>query len=211
MDLETIIKIILFGVALAMDAFAVSITDGLIYSDINKKKIFFIAATFGLMQALMPVIGYFAVEIISLIVGNSGSDTAVNVFKEVITWVSFGLLLFIGGKMIFEGIREINKPIEEKRDKLFSIKEVLIMGVATAIDAMAVGVSLHAGLSNNFTIWLHVSIICVITFGLSLIGLFLGKQILKLLKGKTEISVIIGGSILVLLAVWVVLSHYLGI
>ena len=111
MDLETIIKIILFGVALAMDAFAVSITDGLIYSDINKKKIFFIAATFGLMQALMPVIGYFAVEIISLIVGNSGSDTAVNVFKEVITWVSFGLLLFIGGKMIFEGIREINKPI----------------------------------------------------------------------------------------------------
>ena len=85
------------------------------------------------------------------------------------------------------------------------------MGVATAIDAMAVGVSLHAGLSNNFTIWLHVSIICVITFGLSLIGLFLGKQILKLLKGKTEISVIIGGSILVLLAVWVVLSHYLGI
>ena len=194
-----------------MDAFAVSITDGLIYSDINKKKIFFIAATFGLMQALMPVIGYFAVEIISLIVGNSGSDTAVNVFKEVITWVSFGLLLFIGGKMIFEGIREINKPIEEKHDKLFSIKEVLIMGVATAIDAMAVGVSLHAGLSNNFTIWLHVSIICVITFGLSLIGLFLGKQILKLLKGKTEISVIIGGSILVLLAVWVVLSHYLGI
>ena len=211
MDLETIIKIILFGVALAMDAFAVSITDGLIYSDINKKKIFFIAATFGLMQALMPVIGYFAVEIISLIVGNSGSDTAVNAFKEVITWVSFGLLLFIGGKMIFEGIREINKPIEEKHDKLFSIKEVLIMGVATAIDAMAVGVSLHAGLSNNFTIWLHVSIICVITFGLSLIGLFLGKQILKLLKGKTEISVIIGGSILVLLAVWVVLSHYLGI
>ena len=108
MDLETIIKIILFGVALAMDAFAVSITDGLIYSDINKKKIFFIAATFGLMQALMPVIGYFAVEIISLIVGNSGSDTAVNVFKEVITWVSFGLLLFIGGKMIFEGIKSIN-------------------------------------------------------------------------------------------------------
>ena len=211
MNFEIIAQIILFGIALAMDAFAVSITDGLIYSDINKKKIFFIAATFGLMQALMPVIGYFAVEIISLIVGNSGSDTAVNVFKEVITWVSFGLLLFIGGKMIFEGIREINKPIEEKHDKLFSIKEVLIMGVATAIDAMAVGVSLHAGLSNNFTIWLHVSIICVITFGLSLIGLFLGKQILKLLKGKTEISVIIGGSILVLLAVWVVLSHYLGI
>ena len=211
MDLETIAKIILFGIALAMDAFAVSITDGLIYSDINKKKSFFIAATFGIMQALMPVIGFFAVEIVSLIVGNSGSTQAIEIFGVVITWISFGLLLFIGGKMLVEGIIEIRKPAEEKKAKLFSVKEVLIMGVATAIDAMAVGVSLYAGMSTNVTIWLHVSIICVITFGISLIGLFLGKQILKLLKGKTEISVIMGGCILILLAVWVVLSHYLGI
>ena len=211
MTLEIIAKIILFGIALAMDAFAVSITDGLIYSDINKKKSFFIAATFGIMQALMPVIGFFAVEIVSLIVGNSGSAKAVEIFSIAITWVSFGLLIFIGGKMLIEGIIEIRKPAEEKKAKLFSVKEVLIMGVATAIDAMAVGVSLHAGMSTNVTIWLHVSIICVITFGISLIGLFLGKQILKLLRGKTEISVIIGGCILVLLAVWVVLSHYLGI
>ena len=211
MDLETIAKIILFGIALAMDAFAVSITDGLIYSDINKKKIFFIAGTFGIMQALMPVIGFFAVEIVSLIVGNSGSAQAIKVFTIVVTWLSFGLLIFIGLKMLIEGIIEIRKPVEEKKPKLFSIKEVLIMGVATAIDALAVGVSLHAGLSTNVTIWLHVSIICVITFGISLVGLFLGKQILKLLKGKTEISVIIGGGILILLAAWVVLSHYLGI
>ena len=86
-----------------------------------------------------------------------------------------------------------------------------LMGVATVIDAMAVGVSLHAGLSNNATIWLHVSIICVITFAISLAGLFLGKQILKLLKGKTEITVIIGGCILILLAVWVIVSHYAGL
>ena len=211
MDFETIMRIILFGVALAMDAFAVSITDGLIYKDINKKKIFFIAGTFGIMQGIMPAIGYFAVEIISAIVGNSGSAEALKIFGIVITWVSFALLLFIGGKMLIEGIIEIRKPPEEKKDKLFSVKEVLIMGVATAIDAMAVGVSLHAGLSTNLTIWLHVSIICVITFVISLIGLFLGKQILKLMKGKTEITVIIGGCILILLAVWVVLSHYFGI
>ena len=211
MTFEIIAKIILFGIALAMDAFAVSITDGLIYSDINKKKSFFIAATFGIMQALMPVIGFFAVEIISLIVGNSGSAQAVKIFTIVVTWVSFGLLVLIALKMLIEGIIEIRKPVEEKKTKLFSIKEVLIMGVVTAIDALAVGVSLHAGLSTNVTIWLHVSIICVITFAISLIGLFLGKQILKLLKGKTEISVIIGGCILICLAVWVVLSHYLGI
>ena len=211
MTFEIIIQIILFGIALAMDAFAVSITDGLIYSDINKKRIFFIASTFGIMQALMPVVGYYAVELISFIVGNSGSNDAIRVFEIVVTWVSFALLIFIGGKMIIEGIVEIRKPAEEKQKKLFSIKEVLLMGIATAIDAMVVGVSLHAGLSNNLTIWMHIAIIGVITFGISLIGLFLGKQILKLLKGKTEISVIIGGSILILLAVWVVISHYLGI
>ena len=211
MTFEIIAKIVLFGIALAMDAFAVSITDGLIYSNINKKRIFFIAATFGIMQALMPMVGYFAVELISYFVGSSGSNEAIRVFGIVITWVSFGLLLFIGGKMLIEGIIEIRKPAEEKQAKLFSVKEVLVMGVATAIDAMAVGVSLHSDLSTNTTIWLHIAIIGVITFGISLIGLFLGKQILKLLKGKTEISVIIGGCILILLAAWVVLSHYLGI
>ena len=211
MTFEIIAKIVLFGIALAMDAFAVSVTDGLIYSDMNKKKSFFIAGTFGIMQALMPLIGYFAVELISFIVGSTGSTDAIELFKIIITWVSFGLLLFIGIKMLIEGIVEIKKPQEQKENKLFSVKEVLIMGVATAIDAMAVGVSLHSDLSTNYTIGLHVAIIGVITFGISLIGLFLGKQILKLLKGKTEISVIIGGSILILLAVWVVLSHYLGI
>ena len=211
MTWEIIIKIILFGIALAMDAFAVSITDGLIYKDINKKKIFFIAGTFGVMQGLMPVAGYFIVELISIIVGSGGSANALRIFATVITWVSFGLLVIIGVKMIIEGIIEIRKPVEEKKEKLFSIKEVLIMGVATAIDAMAVGVSLHAGMSTNVTIWLHVSIICVITFAISLVGLFLGKQILKLLKSKTEVTVIIGGCILILLSIWVVLSHYLNI
>ena len=211
MTFEIIISIVLFGIALAMDAFAVSVTDGLIYSDINKKRIFFIAMTFGIMQAFMPVAGYYAVELISFIVGSSGSDQAIRVFGEVITWVSFTLLLLIGIKMIIEGIIEIRKPEEEKQTKLFSIKEVLIMGVVTAIDAMAVGISLHSGLSTNVTIWLHIAIIGVITFGICLIGLFLGKQILKLLKGRTEISVIIGGCILILLAVWIVLSHYLSI
>ena len=211
MDFPTIVKIILFGIALAMDAFAVSVTDGLIYSDINKKRTFFIAGTFGVMQALMPVLGFFAVELISFIVGAEGSETATNTFALVITWVSFGLLLLIGGKMLFEGILDLRKPQEEKKQKLFSIREVLVMGIATAIDAMAVGVSLHSDLSTKYTITLHVLIIGVITFVLSLVGLLLGKQIFKLLKGKTEVSVIIGGSILILLAIWVVVSHYAGI
>jgi putative Mn2+ efflux pump MntP len=210
MTFEILIQIFLFGIALAMDAFAVSVTDGLIYSDINKKKIFFIASTFGIMQGLMPLIGYFVIELVEVIVGGNSSHAG-EVMTTIVTWLAFGLLLFIGIKMLIEGISEVRKSEEEKQSKSFSIKEVLIMGVATAIDAMAVGVSLHAGLSTNTTIWLHIVIIAVITFGLSLIGLFLGKQILKLLKGKTEISVIIGGSILVLLAAWIIISHYAGI
>lgn len=208
MSVEIILLVIYLGIALAMDAFAVSITDGLVYQDINKKKALFIATTFGVMQALMPLIGYWLVEGIEVAVGN---NKYANVMALIVTWLAFSLLIFIGLKMLLEGIKELRKPSEEKKAKLFSYKEVLIMGVATAIDALASGVALHSNMSNNVTIWLHVSIILVITFVLSFIGVILGKQIVKLFKGKYEVTQIIGGCILLTLAIWVVLSHYLGI
>ena len=208
MSVEIILLVIYLGIALAMDAFAVSVTDGLVYQDINKKKALFIATIFGVMQALMPLIGYWLVEGIEVAVGN---DKYANVMALIVTWIAFALLIFIGLKMLLEGIKELRKPPEEKKAKLFSYKEVLIMGVATAIDALASGVALHSNMSNNVTIWLHVSIILVITFVLSFIGVILGKQIVKLFKGKYEITQIIGGCILLTLAVWVVLSSYLGI
>ena len=211
MTFEIIIEIILLGIALSMDAFAVSVTDGLTYSDINKKKSFFIAGVFGFMQALMPLIGFFLVEGISSIVGESGGENAGKIMSDVVSWVAFSLLIFIGGKMLIEGIRDLKKPEEEKESKLFSFKEVLYFGFATAIDALGTGVALHSCLSNNYTIWIHVSIIMVITFTISLIGLFLGNRITKLLKGRFEITQIIGGIILIILAIWIILSHYLGI
>ena len=208
MSAQIILLVVYLGLALAMDAFAVSITDGLVYKDINKKKALFIATTFGVMQAVMPLIGYWLVEGIEAAVGN---DKYGNIMALIVTWLAFALLLFIGFKMLFEGIVELRKPKEEKKEKLFSYKEVLIMGVATAIDALASGVALHSNMSTNVTIWLHVSIILVITFILSLVGVILGRQIVKLFKGKYEITQIIGGCILLTLAVWVVLSHFLGI
>ena len=210
MTIQIIIEIVLLGIALSMDAFAVSVTDGLIYRDINKKRIFFIAAVFGIMQGLMPLLGYWLVELVEFFVNGAGGNAG-NVMAVVVTWTAFGLLLFIGGKMIVEAIIEMRKEEEQKEAKQFSIKEVLIFGLATSIDAMAAGVTLHVGLSNNVTVWLHVSIITVITFAICLIGLFLGKLVVKLFKGKTEITSIIGGVILILLAVWVVMSHYYGI
>ena len=210
MSLEIIIQIILLGIALSMDAFAVAITDGLIYQDINKKKALFIALVFGVMQGLMPLIGYWLVELVEVLVSGAGADAG-KFMATVVTWAAFALLLFLGGKMIIEAIQSLRKPEEEKQPKLFSINEVLFFGIATSIDALATGVALHSGLSDNATVFLHASIIICITFVISLIGVLLGKQIVKLFKGKTEITSIIGGSILILLAVWIVLSHYFGL
>lgn len=211
MTFEILIQIILLGIGLSADAFSVALTDGLTYSDINKKKSFFIAGVFGFMQALMPLIGFWLVEIVEIIAGDIAGESAGQVMALIVCWIAFALLLFIGGKMLVESIIELKKPIDEKQPKLFSFKEVIFFGFATAVDALAAGVAMHTGLSSTSTIWLHVSIVLVLTFSISLIGLFLGKQIMKLLKGRYEISGIVGGIILILLAVWVILSHYLGV
>ncbi|MBP5694066.1 MAG: manganese efflux pump [Bacilli bacterium] len=209
MTLEIIIQILLLGLALSMDAFAVSITSGLTYKDISKKQTLFIAFLFGFMQALMPLIGYFIVEIVEVIVGASASSSAGAIMSDIVSWVAFSLLIFIGLKMLIEGIKELNKKEEEKEEKKFSLKEVIYLGFATSIDALGSGVALHSSISTNVTIWLHVSIIMVITFSLSLVGLILGNKIVKLLKGKYEIAEIVGGIILLGLAVWIIVEHYM--
>ena len=211
MTFEILIQIFFLGVGLSMDAFSVALTDGLTYSDINKKKSFFIAGVFGFMQALMPLIGFWLVELVERIAGDVAGEEAGIVAAKVVVWLAFGLLLFIGGKMLIESIIEMRKPKEEKEPKKFSYKEVIFYGFATAVDALAAGVTMHAGLSTNVTVWLHVFIILMLTFSISLVGLFLGKQIMKILKGRYEISGIIGGIILILLAVWVIVSHYTGL
>ena len=211
MTVEIIIQILLLAIALSMDAFAVSITDGLIYQDMNKKKALFIALTFGIMQGLMPLIGYWLVELVEFLVNEGSAGQAGNIMSQVVVWTAFVLLMFIGIKMIIEGIKELRKPIEEKKTKLFSYKEVLLFGIATSIDALGSGVALHSGLSNNVTIFIHISIIVVTTFIISLLGVLLGNKIEKLFKGKTEITSIIGGCILLVLAIWIVLSHYFGL
>ena len=209
MSLKILLTVFFLGIGLSMDAFSVALTDGLTYSDINKRKSFFIAGTFGVMQALMPLIGFWLVELIETIAGSVTGNKAGEIASLIVVWLAFALLLYLGIKMLIESIKEMKKPLEEKSAKKFSIKEVLFYGFATAVDALAAGVVLHAGLSTVVTVWLHVSIILVLTFVISLIGLFLGKQIIRLLKGKYEIAGIIGGCILILLAVWVVISHYL--
>ena len=206
-----ILQVILLGIGLSADAFSVALTDGLTYTDINKKRSFFIAGAFGVMQALMPLLGFWIVEAVERIAGEVAGAQAGVIAAKIVVWVAFGLLLFIGVKMLVESILEMRRPKEEKKERKFSVKEVLFYSFATAVDALAAGVTLHAGLSSVYSIWLHVSIVLVLTFSISLVGLFLGKQIMRLLRGKYEIAGIIGGIILILLAVWVIVSHYVGL
>ncbi len=211
MTFEILIQIILLGIGLSMDAFSVALVDGLSMKGINTKRSFFVAASFGVMQAVMPLIGFWLIELVEYIAGSVAGEQASKVTALIVIWSAFALLLFVGGKMLIESIIELRKPPEEKKEKVFSYKEILLYSVLTAIDALAAGITMHTGLSDGRTVWLHVSIILVLTFGISLIGLFLGKQIMKLLKGRYEISGIIGGVILILLAVWVIVSHYTGL
>ena len=207
MTFEILLQIVLLGIGLSMDAFSVALVDGLTMRGINKKRSFFIAGSFGFMQGFMPLVGFWIVELVQRIAGNLAGEKAGQITALIVVWLAFVLLLIVGGKMLVESIIELRKPQEEKEEKEFSYKNVILYSVLTAINALAAGVTMHTGLSDVRTVWLHVVIIMVITFGLSLVGLFLGKKIIKLLKGRYEISGIIGGCILILLAVWVLVSH----
>ena len=149
MTLNIILSIIFLGIGLSMDAFSVALTDGLTYTDINKRKAFFIAGTFGVMQALMPLTGFWLVELIETIAGSVAGEKAGQIASLVVVWLAFVLLLYLGIKMLVESIKEMKKPLEEKSERKFSIKEVLFYGFATAVDALAAGVVLHAGLSST--------------------------------------------------------------
>lgn len=183
----------LFAIALglAMDAFATSIVDGLRYAKTTKRHGLYVAATFGLFQGAMPLIGYFL------------GSLFISHIEAYDHWVAFGLLLVIGGFMIFEGVKGIVKP-EAIKEKEFSWKEVLLQGVATSIDALAVGITLST--LPIFIAW-DALVITGVTFLLCLLGFFLGKQISRLLKGKYSIANIIGGVILIAIGVSIVIEH----
>ena len=163
------------AVGLSMDAFAVAICKGLAVGKAKAKHMLLAGLWFGGFQGLMPLIGYF--------LGNA--------FAEYITafdhWIAFVLLAFIGGKMIKESFEKE----EKETDASFDFVTMLIMAIATSIDALAVGVS-FAGLT--FSIFVAVGIIGTITFALSLIAVYLGETCGKFLADKANL---VGGLILI--------------
>lgn len=187
-----VLEIFLIGLSLSMDAFAVSVTDGLCYRNLTKVKGATIPLAFGLFQAVMPLIGYF----VAFGLGQAFEE----IFDKIDHWIAFVLLAVIGGKMIYDAIKQLRSKEEEIKEKKYSAPEVLVQGVATSIDALFVGVSFAAteGLKNSIpNVLVGVAIIGVTTFAISLAGVLIGVKIGNVLKNKSGIATLIGGLVLI--------------
>lgn len=194
-----ILQVALLGVSLAMDAFAVSITDGMCYGNLNKKKGVLIPVTFGVFQAAMPLAGFFL------------GTLFIQYIDSFDHYVAFGLLLIIGGKMMLDGIKELRSEEEQVKQKKFSVAEVLLQGVATSIDALAVGLSMLSMTGiTKYNIYIFVAIIGVVTFIISLVGVILGKKIGKLFANKVSVAEIIGGVVLIAIGLKVLIEGIIG-
>ena len=181
-------EIILISIGLAMDAFAVSICKGLSMKKINWKSTIIIAIYFGLFQAIMPVFGYLLGSSFSVIV------------QKLDHWIAFILLAIIGGNMI----KESKDDEAEKRNDKVDFKTMIILAIATSIDALAVGVTFAFFKVN---IILSISIIGLITFILSFVGVIIGNKFGDKFQNKAEFT---GGIILIFIGLKILLEH-LGI
>ena len=183
-----LISILLIGVGLAMDAFAVAVCKGLSMKKLEIKKAVIIALYFGVFQGGMPVIGYFL-------------GTAFESFvTQIDHWIAFILLSIIGLNMIKEAF-ECN--CENTNDRV-DFKTMVVLAIATSIDALAIGIT-FAFLKTNIT--LAAIVIGVTTFALSLVGVKIGNKFGNKFEKKAEIF---GGIILILIGVKILIEH-LGI
>lgn len=188
--MEYLVEFLLLGVGLAMDAFAVSICKGLAMRKVNKKQAVIIALFFGGFQAIMPVIGWLLCK---------GFQTYIEAFDH---WIAFALLAFIGVKMIIETLREKEDDVViEEMDPPLDMKEMLMLAIATSIDALAVGISLAA---LDRPIVESAAIIGVVTFVISIIGVYIGNFFGNRYKKRAELA---GGIILVLIGVKILCEH----
>ena len=175
---------VLLGVGLAMDAFSVSLANGLNEPKMQRQKICGIAGVFAGFQAIMPMTGWICVH------------TVIQYFRSVekwIPWIALILLLYVGGKMLVEGIRSKGGDTEETR---LGISALLIQGVATSIDALSVGVAIaEYGFAKALTCSL---IIAAVTFAICVGGLIIGRKVGTRLAGKASI---LGGIILIAIGI----------
>ena len=173
---------ILLGIGLAMDACSVSLANGLNEPDMKARKMCGVAGIFAVFQALMPLIGWICIHTIVRYFTD---------FEALIPWIALALLGYIGGKMLYDGIRN-GDSAEEKTQVGFTA--LLVQGVATSIDALSVGFTIaEYELVMALTAAL---IIAAVTFVICMAGLFIGKKAGTKLAGKAGI---LGGAILIII------------
>ena len=181
--LSFVLTNLLLGVGLAMDAFSVSLANGLAEPKMSVPRMAGIAGIYAFFQALMPMTGWFCVH---------GALSYFTIFSRFIPYIALALLLYIGGKMLIDGIRNKEKSEEEKITVQFPFTALLLQGVATSIDALSVGFTIA-----EYGVWealLAAGIIASATYLICAVGLYLGKRFGTRLAGK---ATVFGGLVLI--------------
>ena len=185
---------ILLGIGLAMDAFSVSLANGLNEPCMKKRRMCGIAGVFSCFQFAMPMIGWICVSTIA---------QYFTIFEKLIPWIALLLLCFIGSKMLIEGIKNKDCVCEEK--PAVSFGALLVQGVATSIDALSVGFTIA-----EHDLW-HAIVSClvigVVTFIICIGGLFIGKKFGTKLTNKASV---LGGIILIIIGIEIFITGLIG-
>lgn len=189
-DLFFIVSSVLLGVGLAMDAFSVSMANGLNEPEMRRRKRLLIAGVFGGFQGLMPLLGWLAVHTIVEIF---------SAFSRFVPLLGFILLLFVGGKMLMEGIWAWND--DEVENEMLKKRVLFVQAIATSIDALSIGFTIAD--YSLIRAFICALIIAAITFGLCIIGLRIGRYFGVKLAGKASV---IGGLILIGIAIKLVVG-----
>ena len=185
--LSFVLTNLLLGVGLAMDAFSVSLANGLAEPKMSVPRMAGIAGIYAFFQALMPMTGWFCVH---------GALSYFTIFSRFIPYSALALLLYIGGEMLIEGIRNKEKSEEEKITVQLPFTALLLQGVATSIDALSVGFTIA-----EYGVWealLAAGIIASATYLICAVGLYLGKRFGTRLAGK---ATVFGGLVLIAIGI----------
>ncbi len=179
---------ILLGVGLAMDAFSVSLANGMNEPGMHRRRVFLIAGTFGGFQALMPMVGWAFVHL---------AVEKFNAFRKFVPWIALILLVWIGIKMIVEGIRDRKKPEEEAENvRKLTVRILLLQGIATSIDALSVGFTIAE--YDWLAALIAATLIAVTTFLICIAGVLIGRKFGTWLSWRASV---LGGAILLIIGI----------
>ena len=196
-NLMFFVNSVLFGIGLAMDAFSVSLANGLHEPRMKFPRVALIAGTFAIFQGLMPLIGWILITTVAHFFG---------AIEVIIPWIAFGLLGFIGGKMIYDGIKCAEG--DECHCGKLTFGMLLVQGIATSIDAMSGGVTMAANETIEYQlndVLISSAIIAALTFVICAAGIYIGKAFGTKLANKASIF---GGSILVIIGIFILVSSF---